>query len=120
VRGHADNAIIQDRVLGGRLTSLAGKLNAVAVLTTLGWPSFLALGAVALWCGARLGRKPGVQFVLGWWLVTVVCVAVWIPFAWPRYVVPLVPPCVLLVGVAAAAALQSLVAFSRSRLTGPK
>ncbi|MEM7248636.1 MAG: hypothetical protein AAF533_25115 [Acidobacteriota bacterium] len=46
-------------------------------------------------------RRRRLDLVMAWWLVALVAVGLWLPFDWPRYSLPIVPPTALLVGRAA-------------------
>ncbi|HXI70475.1 MAG TPA: phospholipid carrier-dependent glycosyltransferase [Verrucomicrobiae bacterium] len=71
---------------------------AVANLTAF-HPAIFGLIVVAFLFYMVQARKAGKAFPLipVWWLVAIVCVTAWIPFARPRYVLPVVAPSVILV-----------------------
>ncbi len=95
VQEHRVTEAIQAKFLAGHLTTLAGKLGAMAALATFGVAGLALVAAVAGWALAAGGDA--VRLCALWWLLAVLAVAVWIPFEWSRYVAPVVPPTVLLV-----------------------
>ncbi len=102
---HRQTALVQAQFLGGHLVTPGDKLAAVARLGAFGWVPFLLLGAVVATTAARHWRDPGVRFAVCWWLAALIGVTVWIPFAWPRYALPLLAPTTLLLGGALTRAL---------------
>lgn len=113
---HQHTGQIQAQFLDGYLTSWVGKLGAVARLIAFGWPALGALAAVVLWCAIRGWREPGIRFAVLWWCTALVCVTAWIPFAWSRYALPLLPPSLLLIGCAVSTILPRRF---RARLSSP-
>jgi hypothetical protein len=95
------------------MTNLPDKLNAVVSLAFLGWPSFIAMVAIVIWSAVKHWRDDGIRFAICWWLVAFVCVTAWIPFLWPRYIIPLLPPTVWLLGNAASVKLHWVVGYVR-------
>jgi hypothetical protein len=77
------------------LSTVTAKLAAVTSLVFwTPWTFGLALIAVAFAC-VRVPR-PGIRFLVLWWGIAMVAVTAWIPFEWPRYVLPVVIPSLLL------------------------
>jgi hypothetical protein len=103
---------------------LAGKVAAVVELGFYGWPLFGIMLLVLAW-GVRHWADLTVRGAVCWWLVTFVGVAQWLPFAWSRYVLPLLAPSVWLVGLCGSHLLQTLLAraaparFSGRRALSP-
>lgn len=77
---------------------LAGKFAAVVELGFYGWPLFGIMLVVVAW-GLLHWSDRTVRFAVCWWVVTLVGVTQWLPFAWSRYVLPLLAPSVWLVGL---------------------
>jgi hypothetical protein len=74
------------------------KLDAVVYMAFQGWTVFALMVAIVLWSALRQWDNLAVRFAVCWWLLALVCVTQWLPFAWPRYTMPLLPPSLLLVG----------------------
>lgn len=90
-----------------RLTTLGRKLEAVTHVAA--GPLTFMLGAIVGLFAATRSRRIGMWFVAVWWLISVVVVTLWIPIAWPRYVLPIVAPSALLLAHAAIAAFTRLI-----------
>ena len=80
------------------LRSWSEHFQAVANLTAF-QPAIFGLIAVAFLFQIVEARKSGGPFqtVALWWLVVVAAVTAWIPFARPRYVLPVIAPSVILI-----------------------
>ncbi len=98
---------IQAGFLTGHLTTLGEKLNAVTALAFYERFGCGVVAALALWW-LRRGQSLALRFSAAWWIIAFLCVTLWIPFDWLRYVLPLVVPSVLLIGWTLQAALISL------------
>jgi 4-amino-4-deoxy-L-arabinose transferase-like glycosyltransferase len=85
---------------------LAGKLEAVISMGFYGWPLFSLMLATVIWAVARRWHDDAVRFAVCWWLIALAGVTLWLPFAWPRYVLPLLAPSVWLVGMALASGIR--------------
>jgi len=95
---------------------LPDKLASVVHLVYWSWSAFLALGVALAWHLIRRERRPGMIFIAGWWFTALAGVCLWIPFAWPRYVLPVVPPSLLVIGFVAAAVRDTvMVRLKKSR-----
>lgn len=94
VREHRITEGIQASFIPGHLTTLAQKINAVVEIGFWGWGWFIGTAAAAGW--ALVTRVPVLCFLGLWWLIALALVTWWIPFAWMRYVTPLLVPSVLL------------------------
>lgn len=81
------------------LISISEHLQAVADLTAL-HPAIFGLVAAAFLFQILEARKSGKPFpvIALWWLIAVVFVTAWIPFARPRYALPVIAPSVILAG----------------------
>ena len=111
---HRQTALIQGNALGGLVVSLPDKASLVAWMAYLGWPMAAVMGIAVIWGAVRHGHHPTWRFVLVWWLVTLVAVVVWLPFAWSRYMLPLLPPSLLILGGVSA----DLLGLARRRFAG--
>jgi 4-amino-4-deoxy-L-arabinose transferase-like glycosyltransferase len=87
---------------------LAGKLQSVISMGFYGWPLFSLMLAIVIWAVARRWHDDAVRFAVCWWVIALAGVTLWLPFAWPRYVLPLLAPSVWLVGVFFASGIRSL------------
>lgn len=70
------------------------KIRAVAEIGYFGWGWFIGTAIAAGW--ALSTRIPVLRFLALWWLIAVALVTWWIPFAWMRYLTPLLVPSALL------------------------
>lgn len=111
---HRLTEVVQAGFLAGHLTTPAEKLDSVATLVCFSWIGCGLLAAVAV--AGLNSRRDEIRFVAVWWLFALVAVAVWIPFSWQRYALPVVAPSVLLVAWVASQTRPLLVALHR-RLT---
>lgn len=121
VREHALTEKIQAQFLAGHLVAVPEKIQAVAALAYFGFSGTAVMLAALIIRGWGFLRSPGGWFLLGWWVLAAVAVTAWIPFPWPRYVLPLVLPSALLWGEAVAQVLESATARFRAnheRATG--
>lgn len=97
---------------------LAGRIEAVVTMGFYGWPLFTIMGAIVGWCVLRRWADRTIRFAVCWWGVTLVAVTQWLPFAWPRYVLPLLAPSVWLVGLFLSHGLRHLVSLALRGKTG--
>lgn len=67
---------------------------AVVDVGYFGWARFLAVAEAAGW--ALSTRVPVLRFLALWSLIALLLVTWWIPFAWMRYLTPLLVPSLLL------------------------
>ena len=116
VREAQRNTAIQARVMfQDHLTTLPQKLTAVSQVA--GGPiPFVIAAALSLFACVK-ARSRGLWFLAGWWTIAVFCVTAWIPFDWSRYVLPILPPFVLLAAnaiVMGAAALMERTSIGRA------
>jgi hypothetical protein len=88
------------------MVSLSAKLNAVVSLGFLGWIPFGAMTVVVVWSAVKRWHEPSIRFAVCWWCVALICVTLWIPFVWSRYVIPILPPSVWLLGAVASAGVR--------------
>jgi 4-amino-4-deoxy-L-arabinose transferase-like glycosyltransferase len=87
---------------------LGGKLAAVVAMAFYGWEFFVVMLGLVAWCAVRRWEDPGVRVAVIWWAFALGAVTLWLPFAWPRYVLPLLAPSAWLAGLALAAAWRAL------------
>lgn len=59
-----------------------------------GWGWLVATAIAAGW--ALRSPAPALRFLAVWWLIALTLVTIWIPFAWMRYLTPLLVPSGLL------------------------
>ncbi len=98
VMEHHRSLAIQADLVTGQLTGLPNRFATVVALGFFGWIPFLLMTVLVAWCAIRQWHEELIRFAVCWWLVTLVIVTLWIPFAWSRYIIPVVPPSVLLIG----------------------
>lgn len=90
------NTAVQARVMfQDHLVTIADKFRAVSGLAGGVLP--FALSVVVILIACFKSRRAGTWFVVGWWAIAVVCVTVWLPFDWSRYILPILLPFTLLV-----------------------
>jgi hypothetical protein len=103
---------VQASFLPDHLTTLGAKFRAVSTLVCGHPGGLIALTLVTLWPTWEGLRRFSPRSVLVlWWWTALGAVLAWIPFPWPRYALPLLPPAALLLGdalVGWAAGLRSL------------
>ncbi len=106
---------IQVDASNSHLSDVTAKLEAVMSMGFFHWTVFGVVVAVLIW--AIMCRWPQnlFRFATYWWLITFLCVTVWIPLAWPRYVIPLLAPSTLLLGCFASVQIHRLILHSRNR-----
>jgi len=93
------NADFQAEFLPQRLRTLGERIVETSVLTGLGALGFLAIASAVVYQTMRNLRPASPKTVLIlWWFVAFIAIAVWLPFPWERYVLPLIIPSALLVG----------------------
>jgi hypothetical protein len=95
---HRLTSEIQDAFLGGRLRTWPVRALAVVRLVCgrLAWSPVLAV-AVLVQTAASLRRPSDTTLVVLWWWIAFLALSSWLPLAWGRYALPLVPPSALLV-----------------------
>lgn len=84
------------------LRSAGERLRAIATLTAFHPAGFALVGAAFLFqvVAARRAGQP-LPLVALWWLIAFVMVTAWLPFARPRYALPVIAPAVILLASAA-------------------
>jgi hypothetical protein len=95
----------------------------VAVSQVASGPVGFVLIAAFSWLAALRRPRHGVWFAAAWWAIAFAVVTVWIPFQWPRYVLPVVLPLVLFLAYAVTSSATMLIeAFrpKRSSLVAPR
>ena len=105
----------QDLMADRALLTLPAKFRAVSNVAF----GVLGFALVSVWSLLAAVRRPrhGVWFVAGWFLITVVVVTLWIPFAWQRYVLPVAPSMLLLLAYAITSSSAMVIEGVRARLT---
>lgn len=93
------------------LSGLPAKLGAVVSMGFFHWILFLTMMAIIGSLVVLRGNETGVRFATCWWLVAFICVTLWIPLTWPRYVIPLFPPTAWLTGCFIATSMRWLRQF---------
>lgn len=96
---HTLTADIQEVILGGRLNSVTERLQALAALVCGGPVAFTILCLIVTWAGYECirNRSVGIVIVL-WWSIALLLLIIWMPFAWERYTLPIIPPTMLILG----------------------
>jgi len=96
---HTLTADIQEVILGGRLTSVTERLQALADLICGGLITFTILSLIVAWAGYECIRNRSVGIVIViWWSIALLLLITWMPFAWERYTLPIIPPTTLILG----------------------
>jgi hypothetical protein len=108
VSEHRQTEMIQAQFNPDHPVGFPQKAAAVARLTYLNWLGFIAIAMGVAWTAWKSRRQTGIQFLFCWWLIALASVVAWIPFAWPRYVLPLLVPSALLVGCASSGIATSI------------
>lgn len=96
---------------------LGGKFSAVVTMAFYGWEIFAVMLGLVAWCVVRRWDDPAVRAAIIWWGLALAAVTLWLPFAWPRYVLPLLAPSAWIAGLAITAAWQA--AFGRKAAAYP-
>jgi hypothetical protein len=83
------------------LRTAAERFRALAGLTAL-YPAVFALVAAAFVYELAAKLRPGrpLPVIALWWFIALLAVGLWLPFARPRYVLPVIAPSVILLGSA--------------------
>jgi hypothetical protein len=103
--------VMSDRAL----VTLPAKFEAMSQVAG-GMLGFLLVSAFS-WLAAIRRPRAGVWFVAAWWVVAVALVTVWIPFQWPRYVLPVALPLVLFLAYALTSSTTMIAGELRAKLT---
>ena len=112
IHEHRLTEAVQAGFLPGHLVTLRDKFSAMTPLALFSIPVLLLLTSFA---AAMLAlRNCALRFIGCWFLVSLVCVTWWIPFAWGRYVLPIVLPATLVAGWA----VSELVGVIQRRMGG--
>lgn len=99
---HNLTADIQEVMLGGRLHNISDKVQALAGLVCGGPIAFTLLCLIVAWSAFDCIRKQSVGIVIVlWWSMALLLLIMWMPFAWERYTLPIIPPTMLIVGAVA-------------------
>lgn len=88
---------------------LAGRAAAVVAMGFFDWRVFLGAALAAVWLAARRWHEPIVRVTICWWVLALAGVIQWLPFAWPRYTLPVLAPTCLLAGLALNAGVQGVI-----------
>ena len=99
IRENHISAGIQAEFLDGFLETVPERLLALAGLIGRRWwigVVILASAGLTTIRGLRSG-DPRAMAVCIWWWATLLAVGAWLPFAWPRYALPLLPPTAVVV-----------------------
>jgi hypothetical protein len=104
---------IQKEVLPGALHTWGERLSALATMVAFGPVFFILLpGAFLLEVMETLRAGRPLSIIALWWLLAVVIVTAWLPFARPLHVLPVIAPSVILAG----GAVGRLVQMCRSKM----
>lgn len=99
---HSRSLVIQTDIGHTNLHTLSAKFAAIIWMGFYNVGTFTLLMTIIGWSILRRWNHAVIRFAVCWWVVAFVCVAMWIPLAWPRYVIPVIIPSVWLVGYYAA------------------
>ena len=114
---HALTADIQQDILGGRLTTVAQRIQALAALVCHGPWLFIGICLTVAWIAYDCTRKQTIGIILVlWWATALILLMMWLPFGWDRYALPLIPPTMLILG----ATVESISSQVWSRITRSK
>jgi Dolichyl-phosphate-mannose-protein mannosyltransferase len=105
---HRRTSSIQMDLNDTRLFDLPAKVAAVISLSFYNWIGLGVIIAIVGWNAACRWYENSVRFAVCWLLVAFICVTLWIPFTWPRYIIPLLPPTVWLAGCFLATVIRQL------------
>lgn len=105
---HSHTEKLQTDLNFTHLEGLGEKFGAVVSMGFFGWALFSCMAMIVFWAIVCRWKEAGVRFAVCWWVIAAICVTIWVPFRWPRYVMPLVPPSAWLVGCFLSAALRKL------------
>jgi hypothetical protein len=102
------NALFEEHRITGELQAkyVGAKLNTPVerwrvVFDRLIWDPVwnVIIFAAVVWHSLRgIRQRDASCMILVWWTVSLVMILAWIPFAWSRYFLPLIPPTALLLG----------------------
>ena len=96
---HTLTADIQEIMLGGRLNRVSERLRALADLVCGGPIAFTILCLIVAWAAYDCTRNRSMGIVvLLWWSIALLLLIMWMPFAWERYTLPIIPPTMLILG----------------------
>ncbi len=110
---HRQTARIQAAFAGTLLSDPGARLQALGVLLFRRREGLWLAAAIIAWrTAAALRARSAMIVVAAWWWIALASLAAWLPFAWGRYALPLLPPTVLLLA-------EALVAAAGSSLTTP-
>lgn len=99
---------IQTDLNDTRLFNLPSKIFAVISMSFYNWIGLGLIIATLGWSAFHRWNDKGVRFAIYWFLVAFICVTLWLPFRWSRYIIPLLPPTVWLVGGLLSAGIRHL------------
>ena len=96
---HALTADLQEDMLGGRLTTISERVQALATLVCRGPLGFIGMCMTVGWIAYYCVREQSIGIILVlWWAIALLLLMMWIPFEWERYALPLLPPTMLILG----------------------
>ena len=99
---HALTADIQEQIIGGRLSTVSERIQALAALVCHGPWTFNGICLTVVWTAYDCVRKQTIGIILVlWWAVALLLLMIWLPFEWDRYALPLIPPTMLILGATA-------------------
>lgn len=102
---HALTGKIQEQFLGGNIHTVTDRFVALGRVVAYSPLLLCAAGVAAMWqgwlgvsgfCSGR--ERRGIVVVACWWGLSLGLLLAWMPFAWGRYALPLIPPTLLIAG----------------------
>jgi hypothetical protein len=111
---HRRTEALHTDLTNSRLEALPAKVSAVVKMGFVGWIPFVALVLGTAWFVIRQWHDAAVRFAAVWWVVAFVCLALWVPFVWPRYIIPILPPSTWLIACMVSAGLRRVVPHFRN------
>lgn len=109
---HRRTEALHTDLTNSRLETLPAKASAVVKMGFVGWTPFVTLLIGTTWFVIRRWDNPAVRFAACWWVVGFVCLTLWLPFVWPRYIIPLLPPSAWLIASMVSVGLRRIVSRS--------
>ncbi len=109
---HRRTEALHTDLTNSRLETLQAKVSAVVKMGFVGWTPFVALVMGTAWFVVCHWKDAAVRFAACWWVVAFICLTLWVPFVWPRYIIPILPPSAWLIACMLSAGVRHLATLS--------